>query len=382
MDFPSLPFNALRDWSRAGTSVIAFALACVGVARVGVARAEPSQQPHPVRVHYRAGDVAELRPCASHERIQAAATRALKRAVFVPLAQSDVTVVVQPSGEFSAKISLFDAEGRSLGWRVLEAKDCAELTELLGFALTLMVDFRSDEVARKREEAAFAEQNADAVEPNGETNAASTPAAQTSAASPPQKTDEPRGANTRNERATVAPTAPRGSSGARPSAGAVIDTGQTPQPLFGVYGQVWFTSRAPVVFGGRLRAQHMFETSRSVGQLSAWRVAVTGQTCWFSGSPVELGLGVCLGATPSATWVSATGFDSERTTLFWGVGIEPTFELAFLLHRGIHARLGVGGAIPVIRTDWHARAAGGGQESLFRADAVGVVGFAGVEWGD
>lgn len=378
-----MPSIALRR------SVLACAAAfATTLAAIDAASAAPTLEgPHPVRVHYGVDDGRGTTPCLSHDRIQAATNRALKRTVFVARVESDVAVVVRHEGEAGAEVKLFDAGGQPLGSRVLVAKDCAELSELVVFALTLMVDFRSDEVGRKREEAARAERDARAAEGRSEGNDDATTA---SADLPVPSSGEAQGSSGVNgsSAALRAPAADSrshsGGTGARvrATAGGVVETGMTPRPLVGLYAQALFDTSAPLFIGARLRGQHLFETPRADGQLSAWRVAATGQACWLGGAVRGLTLGVCLGATPSATWVSVTGFDAERTTLFWGVGVEPTFEVAFALGPRVGARLGLGGAFPLMRTDWHARRPTGNQTDLFRAEAVGFLGFLGVDWGD
>lgn len=340
------------------------------------------EAPHPVRVHYQADAGASGGRCLSHRRVQEQTRRALGRKVFVKVEESDVVVVVREPGQAAADLQLLDREGRSLGARRLEAKDCTELDDLVAFALTVMVDFRSDEVGRKREEAARAEREAlgarGETEPRDAASAGASTAATKAIPPEPVRPASSQPADGRRDGTTVA------SNGASPigelGVGGVFETGLTPRPLIGLYGQL-LAGSAPFMWGASVRGQHLFETPRSVGRLSAWRVAATARGCWLSSLAEGARLGVCLGLTPGVTWVSAAGFEVERTTGFVGVGLEPTFDLTFGLGTGMSASLGLGGVVPLLRNDWHAVTAEGERVRLFRAEAVGIVASLGVSWG-
>lgn len=351
---------------------------------------------HPVRVFYRVEGEA-VRPCLSHGSIQGATNSALRRKVFVAPSESDVSVVLRQVGEFGAEVSLFDAQGEPLGSRALEAKDCTELSELVVFTLTVMVDFRSDEVGRKRREAAQARRDAAtsssaASAENGETNAASSepldPAlkdrdAEALTSFPPAANEAPDSARAPASNDRLRPEFTRGDGALGsfgPAMGALLETGSTPKPLVGLYGRVTVPIATPLVVGVSVRGERMFETPRAGGELGAWRAALVADVCWVRGALGEWGYAVCLGVAPSMTWVSATGLGAERTTAVGGVGVEPRLGWWAPLGDDVAVDVSVGGVMPLLRNDWHARGPVG-DLPLFRAQAVGLLLTAGVRFG-
>ncbi len=347
---------------------------------------------HPVRVHYRVDPASSREPCFSHPRVQLAVSRALGREVFVPVEASDVAVVVRALPDWGADVRLLDPDGRSLGRRTLTARGCAELTDLVVFTLTVMVDFRSDEVAQKRDaassESGSNDTSATAAGDNPRPDVPGTAAGQADAA-PPVSVTEPSGKHDGIAPSRKIPlrelgpgTASEGAPGSkqalRPSFGAAMDTGATPRPLWGAYADLEVGSSAPLVFAVRARGQYMPEVVRSEGRLAAGRGALTVNGCWRSIEGAPWSRRICLGVTPDVVWVSPHGFETSRLTWFVGLGLETTLATRWPLGGGVALDLGVGLGVPLVRNHWHATAGDGAERSLFRAEALRTTSFVGI----
>ncbi len=350
---------------------------------------------HPVRVHYRVDPASSWEPCFSHQHVQLAVSRALGREVFVPVEASDVAVVVRAMPEWGVDVRLLDPDGSSLGRRTLKAKGCVELTKLVTFALTVMVDFRSDEVAQKRD-AASSESGPNATstatgDDNPGPDAQGPATGQADPAPPVSALTEPSG-----ERNALSPSrgvplrevgpatssegAPGSKRALRPSFGAAMDTGATPRPLWGVYADLEVGVSAPLVLAVRARGQYMPDVARSVGQLAAGRGALTVNGCWRSTEGAPWSLRICLGATPDVLWVSPHGFETSQSTWFVGLGLETTLASRWPLGRGVALDLGVGLGVPVVRNHWHATTGSGVNRNLFRAEALRTTTFVGLSF--
>lgn len=363
-----------RCWARAarvtgGAAGLVFALA------VPARAAEGESSARPVRVHYRPAP--GLGDCVSHQSVAAAVERALKRPVFSAAADSDVVVALGVQAPSSATVELLDRDGHSLGTRRLAAKDCAELTETVAFTMTLMVDFRADEVADKRARAA-SESHADG---SGEVAAASTEPA---AVEPPAPT--PAAAPGSSAAPAVAPQGPAsarpseaGAEGWQLGAGVAADTGLTPLPLFGLQGELGLSPNQSWRFALRGRGERALQAGRALGELGAWRAAASIEGCRMrAGSGV--GFGVCGGLTPGLVWVLVSGYAADRTTALFGADAEVTLRMTVPLDTGLSLALQLGGAVPLLRNDWHASSSAG-DVPLFRAAAVRAVGLLGLLWG-
>lgn len=330
----------------------------------------------PVRVHYQSDD----RPgaCVSHQTVRAAVQRALRRSVFFDVDDSDVAVVLDLHAPFGATIELFDRDGHSLGTRRLEAKDCAELTQTVAFTMTLMVDFRADEVGQKRAlaESAKAQAAADALaSETAPANAGSAPApAQATPVAPIAPTQKPKSPS----KAAVPAVVAEGAAFV-PGLGLALDTGLTPLPLLGLYGEAGLGTGDVWRFVVRVRGERSLDAERALGRLGAWRAALTAEACRLREGD-EFGFGVCGGLTPGAMWVLVSGYAADRTTMFFGADAELTLRLSVPLGGETAASLQFGGGLPLLRNDWHARSAEG-NAPLFRAAAVRVVGTLGLVWG-
>lgn len=330
-----------------------------------------------VRVHYQPGDAPGT--CVSHRSIRAAVQRALGRPVFFDVEDSDVVVVLDVHSPFGATIELFDREGHSLGTRSLEAKDCAELAQTVAFTMTLMVDFRASEVAHKRALAESAKARAAAETPatldvakDAPPKASAPTPAQSTTVAPAKKPQAPKPAAT-SPKSTTAETV------AVPGLGLALDTGLAPQPLLGLYGELAATPVAVWRFVVRVRAERSLQAERALGELGAWRAALTAEACRLrEGS--DFGFGVCGGLTPGVMWVLVSGYAEDRTTTLLGADAELTLRVRVPLGGGAAASLQFGGGLPLLRNDWHARSAGG-DVPLFRAAAVRGVGMLGLVWG-
>jgi hypothetical protein len=339
---------------------------------VHLLHAQPSRgEASPVRVHYAEDAAAEWSPCFSHPAVRDAVARGLKREVFVAPHASDVVVLVRPQSEWAAEIRLSDPEGRSLGTRRLVAATCEDLTELVAFTLTVMLDFRSDEVDERREAAALAaEERAEVTPPS----------------TPPQATtpEQPQPASTPARDTSPVPTAAGEGPPAvvlSPAMGAAVDTGLTPAPLFGAYAELAMRGETSPLWGAvRFKGEHMPSVARAEGELDAWRVASSMQGCVARRASVSWRYAACLGLGPDVTWVRATGFAEPRTSVFWGLGVEPTFEAFVPVYGSVAVHVGVGMGVPLVRNDWHVN-----QERapipLFRAAPVRAVGFIGLAFG-
>lgn len=377
----------------AGGALRVLAIGCLvtGMSWPSAAGAETRQErsseteSHPVRVFYRGSEGGPASPCFSPDQMQESVTAVLRRRVFFPAGESDVVVTVTAPTLQTALVAMSDADGNALGRRVLTAQSCGELAELVGFALSVMVDFRSDEVTAKREQAARA-QAAQAAS-GGDASVAEVskgsdspdpiPKDQDPVTPPPPPPAQPRadaGASGGAQDQAAA-----SSMTIRWAIGPAFDSGLSPEPLWGVFGQGLVDAADSWSVGVRLRGQHMPSVVRAFGDLAAWRVAVTLTGCWGADSPGEVGVRACLGATPDVVWVAATGFVAARTTAVWGLGVEPSFEVLLPLTSELELDIGAGVGVPVVRNDWHAASAAG-ESSLFRAPAVRALGFAGLAW--
>lgn len=360
---------------------------------------------HPVRVHYRVDPASKWEPCLSHARVQRAVSGALRREVFASDGASDVAVVLRALPDWGVDVGLFDPAGRSLGRRRLRATTCAELTELVVFTLTVMVDFRSDEVAQKRDAAL--------AEPSVNDNVASTDDHQRQVAEPssdgqtdPAAPDRqpadgaaagrpPDPAETRRAPSLAPDQTPQADSGSevtpsgsgqptgtlRPRFGAAVDTGATPAPLWGAYAELELGSSGPMVLAVRARGQYMPDVVRAGGRLAAWRGAFTVNGCWRSTEAALWDHRLCFGVTPDVMWVSPDGFEASGATWFTGAGLETTFATSWPLGRDVAVHFGVGLGVPLLRNDWHASTGGGGELTLFRAASLRTTSFVGVSFG-
>lgn len=93
-----------------------------------------------------------------------------------------------------------------------------------------------------------------------------------------------------------------------------------------------------------------------------------------------VGFGVCGGLTPGLVWVLVSGYAADRTTALFGADAEVTLRMTVPLDTGLSLALQLGGAVPLLRNDWHASSSAG-DVPLFRAAAVRAVGLLGLVWG-
>lgn len=351
---------------------------CLTLPRLASAQPNTSEA-QPVRVHYQEDAGARWRSCFSHQEVREAVSRGLKREVFAAPEASHVVVSVRPQSEWVAEIRLSDPEGRSLGIRKLVATTCEDLAQLVSFTLTVMLDFRSDEVEQRREAAAVAlssevgaeatEQQPQATPPVSEQP--KPPAAPASVASRPSRGDGE----------TPASVTRADSVALSPAVGAVLDSGLTPAPLFGAYAELALLSEVSSVRGAvRLKGEHMPQVTRAPGEFDAWRVSSSIHGCLARRASASWSYAACLGVAPDVTWVRASGPIEPRTSAFWGLGVEPTFEAFFPFYGEAALHVGVGMGVPIVRNDWHVTEAGQ-QVPLFRAASLRAIGFVGVAFG-
>lgn len=100
--------------------------------------------------------------CVEQRAVETGTHTLMGREVFQGDEDPPVRVELRVSTDNSATIVLYDDQRRPLGRRTLRADSCAELTQALALALSLMLDFAADDVARLREAEAA---NGTAAEP-------------------------------------------------------------------------------------------------------------------------------------------------------------------------------------------------------------------------
>src|SRR5690606_19968721 len=74
----------------------------------------------------------------------------LARPVFTSEEEGDVHLLTQSERGNAVRLTLTDSAGAPLGRRHLRSSTCSELTELVTFTLSVMLDFRVAELPHRR----------------------------------------------------------------------------------------------------------------------------------------------------------------------------------------------------------------------------------------
>lgn len=314
--------------------------------------------------------------CVDERRTRDAVTRSLGRDVFGSARESDVRLVVRSEpGSRAVELILEDGSGASLGSRRLRAESCRELTELVSFTLSVMLDFRVAEISARR---ALAERDAamsaagSAQDESSPQASGSDPAVGDAAASAP---GSPQAAEAALQHSPTAPRASERDTLLRILVGATGGIGAAPTWLAGAFlGANWGVGAG---WGARVLVSHARGPAiiRRGGQLRAARYDVEAAVCRDT-LHAAWRIGACLGAIPGISSITATGYPQDIGATAWSLTLTPSLQVAAQLSGAWSLLAGVGVDVPLVAYDWIA-SRGTQQVVLYEAPPLGLRGWLG-----
>jgi hypothetical protein len=265
-----------RTWTR-----LALVLAvCLGNA------AAFGEDAKPVLASFDKGSAGLDEGCVARAELQRGTERFVGRQVFGADEQADVFVVIDVRSEKRANITLLDPKRRPLGRRGIEGESCSELNEGLVLALSLMLDFTTEDVERLRQSEAAA--NSTQATPTATSAPTVAPPEH-----PPKEDSSPHEASKGEMRPSSEEPAKLSAIRFHVGADGRFGVGFAPLPLVGLGAAVGIRTRNDWLF--ELRGGYWFERkfSRGEGNIAISAVegglAVAPALVEVSGARVRLG---------------------------------------------------------------------------------------------
>ena len=290
-------------------------------------------------------------PCVNKQRVRAGVAATLARPVFASEREGDVRLLTRVTpGQKAVRLTLTDPAGAPLGTRQLRANSCSELTELVTFTLSVMLDFRIAELPTKRALA-----NADS--PDTDSPSDTAPTVNDSAEPDPRTATAPDTLS--GDTPAVVP------DGAAPPrarvpmqmalrAGGKAIAGLSPTPLWG--GYLGFGLEVAGSWSLNLGLAHTrgAAVSRQGGQLRATRSELEMSICQRVLDSRPFRADACLGVAPGMLRVSASGYASNLGSDGWNVLLNPSLQVSAPVGTAVALVARAAVMVPVVRYDWTA----------------------------